>query len=324
MRHIPEEELHAYLDQALSRSQCVEIESHLAGCVVCRAERDAIAAVRDRTTDLLTAIAPRRVRPPSFQDLTARHHERTDRRRRWMANGLWAASIAAALGLGWFAHELSSNGPGVPGSLPLADANPPAATAVAESSLSAEPRIVRPSARRPARAVVPVAVATPDTAALSAAVPELALAVPSPEPARLELTTQSLQPSGAPAFAGLWRTVSWDGVRADSTRWVPHVEGLPVVEVQMQQGAGGRRPLMVVAQQLSSGQMIRTIAGPVADVSDLLSHQPGQSVTAELQDIAGGAQPARSYDTLRPGDDLLAILGPVSPDSLRAFLLKVR
>src|SRR5215204_5547860 len=28
MRHIPEEELHAYLDQGLSRSQCVEIESH--------------------------------------------------------------------------------------------------------------------------------------------------------------------------------------------------------------------------------------------------------------------------------------------------------
>ena len=32
MRHIPEDELHAYLDQALSRSQCVEIESHLAAC----------------------------------------------------------------------------------------------------------------------------------------------------------------------------------------------------------------------------------------------------------------------------------------------------
>ena len=27
MRHIPEDELHAYLDQGLSRSQCVEIET---------------------------------------------------------------------------------------------------------------------------------------------------------------------------------------------------------------------------------------------------------------------------------------------------------
>ena len=43
MRHIPEDELHAYLDQGLSRSQCVEIESHLAGCSSCRAN-----ARRDR------------------------------------------------------------------------------------------------------------------------------------------------------------------------------------------------------------------------------------------------------------------------------------
>jgi hypothetical protein len=41
MRHIPEDELHAYLDQALSRTQCVEIESHLADCASCRATRTA-------------------------------------------------------------------------------------------------------------------------------------------------------------------------------------------------------------------------------------------------------------------------------------------
>ena len=56
MRHIPEDELHAYLDQALSRSQCVEIESHLARCPACQAERDAIAALRDRTTGLLALL----------------------------------------------------------------------------------------------------------------------------------------------------------------------------------------------------------------------------------------------------------------------------
>nr|MBA3556621.1 zf-HC2 domain-containing protein [Gemmatimonadales bacterium] len=47
MRHIPEDELHAYLDQGLSRTQCVEIESHLADCSACRACRDRIAALRD-------------------------------------------------------------------------------------------------------------------------------------------------------------------------------------------------------------------------------------------------------------------------------------
>ena len=53
MRHIPEDELHAYLDQGLSRSQCVEIESHLAVCASCQGVRDGIAALRDRTTALL-------------------------------------------------------------------------------------------------------------------------------------------------------------------------------------------------------------------------------------------------------------------------------
>ena len=58
MRHIPEDELHAYLDQALSRTQCVEIESHLAECPSCRGMRDGIAALRDRTTALLAKLAP--------------------------------------------------------------------------------------------------------------------------------------------------------------------------------------------------------------------------------------------------------------------------
>jgi anti-sigma factor RsiW len=64
MRHIPEDELHAYLDQGLSRSQCVEIESHLAVCHMCRIARDGIAALRDRTTALLTRLAPPRSIPP--------------------------------------------------------------------------------------------------------------------------------------------------------------------------------------------------------------------------------------------------------------------
>ena len=64
MRHIPEDELHAYLDQGLSRSQCVEIESHLAACPSCRATRDAIAALRDRTTALLSTLAHSRASLP--------------------------------------------------------------------------------------------------------------------------------------------------------------------------------------------------------------------------------------------------------------------
>src|SRR5512140_2609513 len=71
MRHIPEEELHAYLDQALSRAQCVEIESHLAACAGCSEARDGIAALRDRTTALLASLAPPRGFPPILDNLRA-------------------------------------------------------------------------------------------------------------------------------------------------------------------------------------------------------------------------------------------------------------
>ena len=72
MSHIPEEALHAYLDQALSRSRCVVIESHLAACPQCRASRDSIAALRDRTTLLLGRLSPERRIPPSLEELGRR------------------------------------------------------------------------------------------------------------------------------------------------------------------------------------------------------------------------------------------------------------
>jgi anti-sigma factor RsiW len=101
MRHIPEDELHAYLDQGLSRSQCVEIESHLAGCSSCRANRDGIAAMRDRTTALLAKLAPPRRFPPLFDTLQAEALKRVSTRRRRVRAGAWAASLVAAVGLGW-------------------------------------------------------------------------------------------------------------------------------------------------------------------------------------------------------------------------------
>src|SRR3954462_12137341 len=106
MRHIPEEELHAYLDQGLSRSQCVEIESHLAAWPACQSERDSIAALRDRTTALLAKLAPPRGFPPAFETLQARAAVAASVRRRRVHVGAWAASLVAAIGLGWTASNL--------------------------------------------------------------------------------------------------------------------------------------------------------------------------------------------------------------------------
>ena len=111
MRHIPEDELHAYLDQGLSRSQCVEIESHLAGCSSCRANRDGIAAMRDRTTALLAKLSPPRRFAPLFDTLQAEALKRVSTRRRRVRAGAWAASLVAAVGLGWGASDLVNPAP---------------------------------------------------------------------------------------------------------------------------------------------------------------------------------------------------------------------
>src|SRR5919202_534093 len=106
MRHIPEEELHAYLDQAPSRSQCVEIESHLAVCPSCQSARDGIAALRDRTTALLAKLAPPRGFPPAFESLRRRAALEVSARRRRIQLVAWVASLVLAVGLGWTANYL--------------------------------------------------------------------------------------------------------------------------------------------------------------------------------------------------------------------------
>ncbi len=106
MRHIPEDELHAYLDQGLSRSQCVEIESHLADCPSCQATRDGIAALRDRTTALLARLAPPRNISPSFESLRHRADVVVSARRRRLNIMAWAASLVVAVGLGYSASLL--------------------------------------------------------------------------------------------------------------------------------------------------------------------------------------------------------------------------
>src|ERR1041385_4386567 len=87
MRHVPEDELHAYLDQALSRSQCGEIETHLAECAHCRDERDTIAGLRDRTTALLATLSPRALILPPSLEVLAERRSLAARRVEWQVRG---------------------------------------------------------------------------------------------------------------------------------------------------------------------------------------------------------------------------------------------
>ena len=338
MRHIPEDELHAYLDQALSRSQCVEIESHLADCPACQSTRDRIAALRDRTTALLARLAPARTSPPAFDALRRRAAEQASERRRRVQNALWVASLALAVGLGWAGSYFLG-----PASFRRAPER--VARAVAPAPRSESPASVNPAARAAAPVKPPMAArATPtlrdsqprqlraqlarvrkpsetksDDSATAAA-----LAVLNPSPA-LELTVLDTSRSEGSEFGGMWRTMSWDGAQAEAGQPLPHIDGLPVVQVQVQAGEQGKRPLMVVAQQLVSGEVIRTSEGPATDVSLLLARRatgdqdpmPLRTDSAPRHDALGQAM------AMQVGDRMLAITGSLPPDSLRAMIRRL-
>ena len=326
MRHIPEDELHAYLDQALSRSQCVEIESHLAGCAACRAERDGIAALRDRTTALLATLTPPRGFMPAPEVLRERAAERSARRRdRWRA-GMWAASVMLALGLGWTGKAmLETGGSPTPGGI-AANAESPD-TAAAPAADSAVPEAVIPTPRQAEVAATTPASRTGTAARDAAPAPDPDFTAPvSIEPVSTVLSSGQLPGTPLNVDNGtLFRTVSWDNARNERGESMPRIAGLPVVEVQVGTSHGGTaRPLVVVAQQLESGQVIRTIEGPATDVTKLLASQRSDTgspwpTIADSIGIAGGD----GAMAMRRGDRILAITAPLSSDSLRAMIRRL-
>jgi hypothetical protein len=150
------------------------------------------------------------------------------------------------------------------------------------------------------------------------------LAILDPAPA-LELSPlDGSQPAAGEQFAGLWRTMSWDGAQSEAGQSLPHIDGLPVLRVQVQANDHGKRPLMVVAQQLASGQVIQTIEGPARDVSELLSRRTATSPDGRLSVTVSGADPpADQAMAMQVGDRMLAITGDLPSDSLRAMIRRI-
>ncbi len=144
-----------------------------------------------------------------------------------------------------------------------------------------------------------------------------------PKPA-LELTRLD-RPSPSGELDGMWRTMSWDGAKAEAGERLPHIDGLPVVQIQVQSGEQSSRPVMVVAQQLSSGQVIRTIEGPATDVSQLLSRRAISDVDSLflLGDSARLGPDATHAMAMQLGDRMLAITGDLPSDSLRAMIRRL-
>jgi len=334
MRHIPEDELHAYLDQGLSRSQCVEIESHLAACPSCQASRDGIAALRDRTTALLARLAPPRSFPTPFETIRRRADIEVSAQRRRIHLVAWAASIVAAVAFGWTASHLTSQG-----GLPRVASGAPAPTPAAASrqAVARDPRtptttpaILRPMRTASAQARTPRR-ATRVTMRAAAAAETSAVSIPTvPAAPELELSSIDIPPTTRELeLEGMWRTMSWAGAQAEAGDKLAHIDGLPVVQVQVQTGEQGKQPLMVVAQQLSSGEVIRTIEGPAQDVSHLLAQRTMSDPVPTVSSVDSSRPSPVSSEridgsmAMQRGDRMIAITGALPPDSLLAMIRRL-
>lgn len=323
MRHIPEEELHAYLDQALSRTQCVEIERHLARCGSCKRHRDNIAGLRDRTTALLARIGPPSTLGPSFRELQARAAARQVQAaapRRWLAPTAWAAGIAAAIVIGWqvkgeFASPvvtapIAAAAPVVGEPAPVVTAPPtqPQAEAaivpVHVAVSNPKPRPAPRESRQLIRATRPVGNAAPESSDFAHAIetdsfellqaPSLQLALTGTTVSQSNVLPDDLvsQPVSAdPGLEGLWRTIT-PGVDLDSERDdIALIPGLPVIQMR-QQG-----PVTAVDQRLESSEMIRTVSGPAKQVASLVDEDDQSDTT-------------RMTVAIRQGGRMVSVTGP--------------
>lgn len=320
MRHIPEEELHAYLDQALSRTQCVEIERHLARCGSCKRLRDNIAGMRDRTTALLARIGPPSTLGPSFAELRLRAAARAPQpvqRRKWIGPAAWAAGIAATVLITWQATRQ----PGAPSpelmtassSLPASE--PPIAPAAAQQEIPLNQQVhvavstEKPRPRAPLRSLVratrPVGNEAPDasdfaiayeadTAEFIQPVAPRQLAVASPSLTAEDMVAQPV--SADPGLQGLWRTIT-PGDESRPQAEVALIPGLPVIQMRQQPGVGQENPVTAVDQMLESGEMIRTVSGPVS------------SVLAAV-DEDSSADSTRTTVSIRQGSKMVSVTGP--------------
>lgn len=327
MRHIPDDELHAYLDQALSRGQCVEIESHLAHCARCRRERDQIAALRDRTTSLLASLGPRRVTAPAWSELEFKAEQRRKLRRRHWESGAWAASLLLAIGLGYAFSQWRRTGQAAVPEAAIAAPTP----SLADRPVTASPIPVattqNPPAAVAARKVERRAESSQAAGSLAAWFAEAAhpASAQAPEPQGgvqvSALAPANPQGAGSVAQEGMWRTVPLDSTAngGEPTR----VDGLQVVQVQVHQ-VGTEGQITAVEQRLVTGETIRTVEGPASLLADLMAHQIAGGE-------AGGSNPASTTDpthvadatiTRRVGNRVVLLSGP--PEMLSTLMTRVK
>lgn len=304
MTHLDEGQLHAYLDGEGPDGGTAERQAadrHLAECSACRARLDEERRVRDQARALLAATGPAGVSAPPFEavlERAKRQRARPPHIPRTVALA-WAASVALAVTVGWYARSLVLRGgaAGEAGAPPAATAGAPSEAAgrlgAADAAAGAadEARAGAPQAAPPASRQVAQGFAAEERPAPKAA----------PQPSRSEVErvappTRMLEDRVRADLAVAKTNIERDtGPPAVGVSAAPAPMAAPILRRQrVQPVAQPPEPVEEAWVTVTPAEAERRVGGPLATIPGLPSL--GTTVFG-----AGPAVVARTIQVLGPG-----------------------
>ncbi len=345
MSHVDEGTLHAYLDGELPSTERSALEAHLAGCATCRENLSEERSLRERASAVLGSARPAERPAPPLDQLRREPKRSPWRVRRSFA---WAASIALALGLGYYMRSPSGRAapPADMTSQPIAVAQhrtrdeerdkSPAPTA-AQPSAPAATRVYQQRSARPTDAVAAGEAAKLDSTATTTALARANAAAPAPktaDPVRLDARVASgAVPAAqrdlpAPAFAERQVTAtSWPVISRRMAKSILGEEpvGLPGLATRHFRRVPGTEGTIVVEQAIDSSTVIQIFQRPAYPYDSTGSGYANEGrlrargyLSEEQARERGNRLFARFVKGLR-----VEITGPLSPDSLNRLLEQV-
>ena len=327
MSHVDDGELTAYADGAYPANDpdALRISAHLSACDNCRTRLEQAHVLRDRTAQILGFATPGPASAPPFETLEAKLSTSSRPPRRHI-NLAWAASIMLALGLGWFGRGAWQDPPmrgGVVQEETLTASDAAATVAAAPSAQAPAPQPspqvaseTRAAPRQSDRAQVLGAAAAREETAVGATVgvasaaARTPAATPPPAAAAPSLAEADL---AADAVANRQYMSAADAERRGIN--VPRIPELPVARIAMSQDT------TFVEQSLPDGRVVRlTVMNEVAEARRE-RRSAGRVAAPEMAQVQKSVVP---NVTIRQGDKVILVTGPLPEDSLRALAAKIR
>ena len=295
--HVPEEELHAYSDGALSPAQNREIGEHLLGCLICRAQHADVEEMRARVSTLL-AIAS----PPHIGAAPVLGNPRQARSRRWPR--LIAAAAVAVIGVGgWISLRPVASSAHGPTKL--------AATSFGFSDIFqlGHSGLDQAAVRGRQLTIAGRTLASPQMEAGPAMLP-FAAAAPLVGAAIDPVTTSE------------WTVATLDEALKAGNGKLARLADLPVKLVRIRPSAVGGRPTFMIRQELADGRTVWVFEGLEADIAPVDQVLQASGIAMSMATRTRPDYVGTGVETV-PTVRMVRVVGYLPTDSLNALAQKL-